>query len=47
MTFKDLKIIEPILNALQEQGYTQPTEIQELAVPILLDKKDLLGCAQT
>jgi len=47
MTFTDLKIIDPILKALQEANYTQPTEIQELAIPILLDKKDLLGCAQT
>lgn len=47
MTFKELNIIEPILKALEQQNYTQPTEIQELAIPILLNKKDLLGCAQT
>ncbi|MBN2894219.1 MAG: DEAD/DEAH box helicase [Bacteroidales bacterium] len=47
MTFKDLQIIEPILKALQNQGYTKPTEIQELSIPILLNNKDLLGCAQT
>jgi len=47
MTFKDLKIIEPILKALQEEGYTHPTPIQEQAIPILLNRKDLLGCAQT
>ena len=47
MTFKDLKIIEPILKALQEEGYTHPTPIQEQAIPILLHRKDLLGCAQT
>lgn len=47
MTFKDLKIIEPILKAIQEKGYTMPTPIQEKSIPILLSGKDLLGCAQT
>lgn len=47
MTFEKLEIIEPILKALLEEGYTEPTPIQEQAIPILLKKKDLLGCAQT
>ncbi len=47
MTFKDLGLIEPILKALDEQGYTQPTPIQEQSIPILLKGDDLLGCAQT
>ncbi len=47
MTFKDLGIIEPILKALVAEGYTHPTPIQEQSIPILLRKKDLLGCAQT
>ncbi|NNK76537.1 MAG: DEAD/DEAH box helicase, partial [Maribacter sp.] len=47
MTFKDLRIIEPILRALEQEGYTGPTPIQEQAVPILLGGKDLLGVAQT
>ena len=47
MTFKELKIIDPILKALDAKGYTQPTEIQEKSIPILLNRKDLLGCAQT
>ena len=47
MTFKDLGLIEPILKALDEQGYTQPTPIQEQSIPILLKGNDLLGCAQT
>ncbi len=47
MTFKDLEIIEPILQAIMEEGYTQPTPIQEKSIPILLKGKDLLGCAQT
>ena len=47
MTFKELQLIEPILKAVEEQGYTQPTPIQEQSIPILLKKRDLLGCAQT
>src|SRR5690554_264127 len=47
MTFTDLEIIDPILKALTAQGYTHPTPIQEQSIPILLAKKDLLGCAQT
>lgn len=47
MTFKDLEIIAPILKAIEKEGYTEPTPIQEQSIPILLQKKDLLGCAQT
>jgi ATP-dependent RNA helicase RhlE len=47
MTFNDLGIIEPILKGLNAEGYTQPTPIQEQAIPILLKGHDLLGCAQT
>lgn len=47
MTFDDLEIIEPILRALKSEGYTNPTPIQEQSIPILLQGKDLLGCAQT
>lgn len=47
MTFKDLKLEVPILKALEKQGYSQPTPIQEQAIPILLKGHDLLGVAQT
>ena len=47
MTFKDLGIVAPILKALQSEGYSQPTPIQEQSIPILLEGQDLLGCAQT
>lgn len=47
MQFQSLNLIEPILKALEEEGYTNPTPIQEQAIPILLQGKDLLGCAQT
>jgi len=45
--FKSLKIIEPILEALQKEGYSTPTPIQAKSIPIVLRGTDLLGCAQT
>lgn len=47
MSFENLRLITPILKALQTEGYAKPTRIQERAIPIILDRKDLLGCAQT
>ncbi len=47
MKFEELNIIEPILKALKEEQYTNPTLIQAKAIPILLKKKDVLGSAQT
>ena len=47
MTFQDLDLIEPIKKALTEEGYTTPTPIQAKAIPIILQHRDLLGCAQT
>ena len=47
MLFKDLQLIEPILKALETEGYSAPTPIQEQAIPVVLTGKDLLGCAQT
>ncbi len=47
MTFKDLNLIEPIQSALINLGYSVPTPIQQQAIPIILEGKDILGCAQT
>jgi len=47
LQFEDLNIIMPILKALESEGYTQPTPIQEQAIPIILSGKDIMGCAQT
>jgi ATP-dependent RNA helicase RhlE len=47
MSFENLNLIEPIKRALKTEGYTTPTPIQEKSIPIILDHKDLLGCAQT
>ncbi|HLQ36320.1 MAG TPA: DEAD/DEAH box helicase [Planctomycetota bacterium] len=45
--FSALGLIEPLCHALQDRGYTQPTPIQERAIPQLLQGRDLLGIAQT
>src|SRR3990170_4269282 len=47
MSFEKLNLIEPIQRALKNEGYTTPTPIQEQAIPVLLERRDLLGCAQT
>ncbi|MES2426917.1 MAG: DEAD/DEAH box helicase [Bacteroidota bacterium] len=47
MSFENLNLIEPILRSLKTEGYTTPTPIQEQAIPIVLQRRDLLGCAQT
>lgn len=47
MVFEELQLIEPILKALKEEGYTTPTPIQKKSIPIVLEGTDLLGCAQT
>ena len=45
--FQDLGIAEPILRALAQEGYTEPTPIQLQAIPPLKQGRDLLGIAQT
>lgn len=47
MRFKDLEIIEPLLKALKDEKYTEPTLIQEKAIPLILKGNDVLGSAQT
>ncbi|MEG0752748.1 MAG: DEAD/DEAH box helicase [Angelakisella sp.] len=47
MKFNELGIIDPILKAVAEEGYETPSPIQEQAIPHLLQRRDLLGCAQT
>jgi ATP-dependent RNA helicase RhlE len=47
MTFQDLNLIAPLLSALSKQGYSQPTPIQEKAIPAILQGSDIFGCAQT
>lgn len=47
MKFENLNIIAPILKAVDAEGYTTPTPIQEQAIPAILKGRDLIGCAQT
>ena len=47
MRFEDLKIIAPIIKALKEEKYVEPTSIQEKAIPLILNRNDVLGSAQT
>jgi len=47
MSFGNLNIIDPLCRALAKEGYTAPTPIQNLAIPHLLNGKDLMGIAQT
>ena len=47
MKFKDLKLHHTLLEAIHSLNYSSPTEIQEKAIPIALDKHDVLGSAKT
>lgn len=47
MKFEDLKLNEDVLKAVKESGYTEPTPIQEQAIPFVLAGRDVLGIAQT
>jgi ATP-dependent RNA helicase RhlE len=47
LSFKNLELIEPIVKALQNEGYEHPTSIQQQAIPPILQRRDLWGCAQT
>ena len=47
MTFRELGLMGPILKALDAEGYTAPTPIQQGAIPPALKGRDVLGCAQT
>jgi ATP-dependent RNA helicase RhlE len=47
LKFEKLNLIPPILKAINNEGYTTPTPIQEQAIPAILQGRDLIGCAQT
>jgi ATP-dependent RNA helicase RhlE len=46
-TFKDLNLTKPLLNALSDIGFENPTPIQEKAFPVIMSGKDAVGIAQT
>src|SRR6187402_70852 len=47
MTFEDFKLNKQLLSAAADLGYTEPTEIQEKAIPQILAGHDIMGIAQT
>ena len=47
MLFSELGLGPEVLRAIEDKGYTQPTPIQEQAIPLVLQGSDVLGCAQT
>jgi len=47
LSFEKLKLIPSILKALKSEGYTEPTPIQAEVIPLILERKDIIGCAQT
>jgi superfamily II DNA/RNA helicase len=47
MLFSEIGLGADVLRAIEEKGYTQPTPIQEQAIPWVLQGRDVLGCAQT
>ncbi|HEX8575595.1 MAG TPA: DEAD/DEAH box helicase, partial [Flavobacterium sp.] len=47
MLFEDLSLSNSIQKAVFEMGYTEPTPIQQQAIPIIIEGRDLVGCAQT
>jgi ATP-dependent RNA helicase RhlE len=47
LKFKNLNISDNIIQALHEEGYTEPTPIQTQCIPLVLNGHDVLGCAQT
>ncbi len=47
MSFKDLKLNKPILRAVAEAGYDNPTLVQDQTIPVILERKDVITSAQT
>ena len=47
MSFAQLGLSEPVLKAVSEAGYVDPTPIQAQAIPVVLTGRDVLGCAMT
>ena len=47
MTFEQLQVIPPILEALRHEGYITPTPVQQQSIPVAMEGRDILACAQT
>lgn len=47
MSFADLNLIPELQRAVADEGYSEPTPIQAKAIPAVLERRDIMGCAQT
>ena len=47
MTFEELGLAAPILEAVKDCGYETPTPIQQQAIPVIMQGKDVIGASQT
>ena len=47
MSFASLKLLPELQRAVADQGYAEPTPIQLKAIPAILERQDIMGCAQT
>src|SRR5258708_27847184 len=47
MSFQNLGLSDAVVHGVQSLGYVEPTPIQERCIPLILEKKDLIGSAQT
>ena len=47
MTFNEMELVQPLMQAVEEAGYIEPSPIQAEAIPVLLQGRDIIGCAQT
>ena len=47
MNFNEMNLIAPLVDAVKKSGYDTPTPIQTETIPLILEGKDILGCAQT
>lgn len=47
MKFNEMNLSKPILRAVRQMGYEDPSPIQEKTIPLVLEGRDILGCAQT
>src|SRR5690606_40145181 len=47
MNFNNLGIIDPIIKAVNDIGYSAATQIQKQVIPLILKGQDIIGCAQT
>ena len=47
MKFNELELVSPLLDAIKEMKYENPSPIQEQAIPAIINGKDIFGCAKT